>query len=82
MSLRWFVIVGVHEEKAACEGEAADDGRNDEHLRVEAQPGKVHGHLVPEIAPDEVQRLLFVPLAVVGPLQKQQLRTNLKLKSS
>lgn len=69
----WFVIVRVHEEEAAYEGEAANDGGWDEHLSVEAQPSEVHGHLFAKVALHEVYGLLLVPLPDRGPLQVQQL---------
>ncbi|MPC17497.1 hypothetical protein E2C01_010355 [Portunus trituberculatus] len=49
-----LVEVGEHDEEAADESKGSQHSSRNEHLGVEAQPGEVESHLVPEVAAHHV----------------------------
>lgn len=51
----------------------SNKGRNDQHLGVESQPGKIKSNLDAKVILDQPKGLPFVPLFQVGPFQVQQL---------
>lgn len=66
------IVLAAHCCEAVQEAEHANNGRNHEHLCVEAEPTKVQRYFVPEIFADQAERLLLVELDGSRPLQVQQ----------
>ena len=64
--------VVIDGDEAVNEADDADDGRRDQGVRVEPQPGEVHADLDAKVVFHIVQRLVSVELAQVGPLVVEQ----------
>ena len=59
--------------EAGHEDQETHHGGGKEPGRVEAKPGKVYGHLLPQVVSDVVQRLVFVPHPPPRPIFVQDL---------
>lgn len=66
---------GVHRQEAEAEEEEnhADYRHGHQHLVIEAEEGEVEGYLRPEVAVDQVERLLLVNHLQVSPIPRQKL---------